>query len=204
VQQAQANLRADPGGVAHRDGNDWQAHRHKNLAPRAIASRFHSHRFLCEPKPPHFPLEPEHQHAHTTHMGKVIVKLKLTNLFDLGAQHRKLSKAKPRSVEVEALVDTGATRLYLKPSVIKSLGLEKVDEVISQTTNGPKKRSVYESVRLEVQGRYGDFNVVDIGENVPNLLGQIPLEYLDFVVDSKNQKLIPNPEHGDKQMSEEY
>ena len=38
----------------------------------------------------------------------------------------------------------------------------------------------------------------------PNLLGQNPLAYLDFVVDSKNRKLIPNPEHGDKQMSEEY
>ena len=137
-------------------------------------------------------------------MGKITVKLKLTNLFDLGAQHRKLSKAKPREVEVEALVDTGATRLYLKPSVIKALGLEKVDEVLSQTTNGPKKRAVHEPVRLEVQGRYGNFDVVDIGENVPNLLGQIPLEYLDFVVDSKNRKLIPNPEHGDKQMSEEY
>ena len=137
-------------------------------------------------------------------MGKVIVKIKLTNLFDLGARTRKLSKAKPRVVEIEALVDTGATRLYLKPSVIHALGLEKVDTVISQTTNGPIRRTVYESVRLEVQGRHGDFNVVDIGENVPNLLGQIPLEYLDFVVDSKNRKLIPNPEHGDKQMSEEY
>ena len=137
-------------------------------------------------------------------MGKVIVKIKLTNLFDLGVQRRKLSKVRPRSVEVEALVDTGATRLYLKPSVIRALGLEKVDEVVSQTTNGPKKRSVYESVRLEAQGRCGDFNVVDIGENVPNLIGQIPLEYLDFVVDSKNRKLIPNPEHGDRQMSEEY
>ena len=137
-------------------------------------------------------------------MGKVIIKIKLTNLFDLGAQHRKLSPAEPRSVEVEALVDTGATRLYLKPSVIRALGLEKVDEVISQTTNGPKKRSVYEPVRLEVQHRYGNFDVVDIGENVPNLVGQIPLEYLDFVVDPQGRKLIPNPEHGDKQMSEEY
>lgn len=137
-------------------------------------------------------------------MGKVVVKIKLTNLIDLGVQTRKLSKAKPRVVEIEALVDTGATRLYLKPSVIHALGLEKVDTVISQTTNGPTRRSVYEPVRLEVQGRYGNFDVVDIGENVPNLLGQIPLEYLDFVVDSKNRKLIPNPEHGDKQMSEEY
>jgi predicted aspartyl protease len=137
-------------------------------------------------------------------MGKVVVTIKLTNLFDLGAKHRKLSTKKPRSVEVEALVDTVATRLYLKPSVIKALGLEKVDEIISRTTNGPKKRNVHEPVRLELQGRYGNFDVVDIGESVPNLLGQIPLEYLDFVVDSKNRKLIPNPEHGDKQMSEEY
>ena len=38
----------------------------------------------------------------------------------------------------------------------------------------------------------------------PNLVGQIPLEYLDFVVDSKNRKLIPNPGRGDKQMTEEY
>ena len=141
---------------------------------------------------------------HICHVGKITVKIKLTNQGDLVALSRKLSKAKPRSVEVEALVDTGATRLYLKPSVIRALGLEKVDEVISQTTNGPKRRSVFEPVRLEVRGRHGDFNVVDIGEDVPNLLGQIPLEYLDFVVDSKNRKLIPNPEHGDKQMSEEY
>lgn len=142
--------------------------------------------------------------AHIPHMGKVIVKIKLTNLIDLGVQHRKLSKAKPRVVEVEALVDTGATRLYLKPSVIRALGLEKMDTIISQKTNGPARRAVYEPVRLDLQGRYGNFDVVDIGENVPNLLGQIPLEYLDFVVDSKNRKLIPNPEHGDKQMSEEY
>ena len=67
-----------------------------------------------------------------------------------------------------------------------------------------RRRAVYESARLEVQGRHGDFNVVDIGEHMPNRLGQIPLAYLDFVVDSKNRKLIPNPEHGDKQMSEEY
>ena len=137
-------------------------------------------------------------------MEKVIVKMKLTNHGDWAMAWRKLSKTKPRVVEVEAVVDPKIMRLYLKPSVIHALGLEKVDTVVSQTTNGPIRRSVYESVRLEVQGRYGDFNVVNIGENVPNLLGQIPLEYLDFVVDSKNRKLIPNPEHGDKQMSEEY
>ena len=137
-------------------------------------------------------------------MGKVIVKIKLTNLFDLGMQQRNLSKAKPRAVEVEALVGTGATRLYLKPSVIRALGLEKVQNVISRTSNGPAKRAVYEPVRLDVQGRFGNFDVVNLTEDVPNLLGQIPLEYLDFVVDAKRRKLIPNPEHGNVQMTEEY
>ena len=137
-------------------------------------------------------------------MGKVIVKLKLANLFDIELKRRKLLKGKPRSVEVQALVDTGATRLYLQRSEIRALGLTETGDVISKTTNGTRRRAVYAPVRLELMGRTGDFNVVEIDDDVPNLLGQIPLEYLDFIVDPKGQKLIPNPKHGDKQMSEEY
>ena len=53
-------------------------------------------------------------------------------------------------------------------------------------------------------GRLPPAIVVDVDETVPNLLGQIPLEYLDSLVDPKGQRLIPNPEHGDKLMTEEY
>ena len=137
-------------------------------------------------------------------MGKVIVKFTLTNYDDLVAKKLKVLKRKPRSMEVEALVDTGATRLYLKPSVIKALGLHKTDTVISRTTNGNCERGVYSPVQMELMGRSGNFNVVDIDESVPNLLGQIPLEYLDLVVDPKAQVLRGNPEHGDKLMTEEY
>jgi predicted aspartyl protease len=137
-------------------------------------------------------------------MGKVVVKIKLTNYFELELQRRKLRKSKPRSVETEALVDTGATRLYLQSSLIKALGLRKEGDVQSKTTNGVRRRAVFESVRLELMGRNGAFQVVEVDDDVPNLLGQIPLEYLDFVVDPRGQTLIPNPEHGDKQMSEEY
>ena len=107
-------------------------------------------------------------------------------------------------MEAEALVDTGATRLYLKSSVIKSLGLRKEGDVNSKTTNGLRRRAVYQAARVDLMGRHGAFQVVEIDDDVPNLLGQIPLEYLDLVVDPKGQKLVPNPEHGDKQMSEEY
>ena len=137
-------------------------------------------------------------------MGKVIVKVTLTNQGDLVEIRRKLSTRAPRRLEAEALVDTGATRLYLKPSVIKALGLRKVGRVISRTTNGDRMRNVYEPVQLELLGRRGSFDVVDIDERVPNLLGQIPLEYLDLVIDPKSQTLQPNPAHGDKLMTEEY
>ena len=137
-------------------------------------------------------------------MGKVIVKIKLTNLFDLAIFNRQLSKRIPRQVEVSSLVDTGATRLYLKPSVIKKLGLQRVDAVRSQTTNGEAIRFKYEPVQLELMGRKENFDVIEVPESVPNLLGQVPLEVLDLVVDSKRQKLIPNPAHGGEQMTEEY
>lgn len=137
-------------------------------------------------------------------MGKVIVTVKLSNYVDLQLKRLRLLPTKPRTVETEVLVDTGATRLYLKSSVIKALGLKKEGEVESKTTNGTRRRSVYQAARLDLMGRHGAFEVVEVDDDVPNLLGQIPLEYLDLVVDPKGQKLIPNPEHGDKQMSEEY
>ena len=137
-------------------------------------------------------------------MGKVIVKIKLTNLKDIFLKSAGARRAGPRVIEVESLVDTGATRLYLKPSVIKKLGLLRVDAVRSQTTNGEAIRFKYEPVQLELMGRKENFDVIEVPESVPNLLGQVPLEVLDLVVDSKRQKLIPNPDHGGEQMTEEY
>jgi len=137
-------------------------------------------------------------------MGKVIVKIKLTNQGDLVLRTAKVLKGKPRTVEADALVDTGATLLYLQAGLIKALGLRRESEVQSKTTNGVRRRAVYSPVKLELMGRNGIFEVVEVDDEMPNLLGQIPLDYLDFIVNPKAQKLIPNPEHGDKQMSEEY
>jgi predicted aspartyl protease len=109
--------------------------------------------------------------AHIADMGKVIVNIKLTNLFDLAVQKRRAPKAKPRHVEVEALVDTGATRLYLKPSVIKRLGLQRVDAGRSQTTNGEAIRHKYDPVQMELMGRKEMFDVLEAPRTAPNLLG---------------------------------
>lgn len=137
-------------------------------------------------------------------MGKVVVKVKVSNLSDLNLKRAKVLKGNIRKEQVEALVDTGATRLYLQSSLIRKLGLRQTGTVISRTTNGRRVCGVYDPVHLELMGRSGNFDVVEVGDAVPNLLGQIPLEYLDFIVNSKARKLQPNPEHGGQWMSEEF
>jgi len=137
-------------------------------------------------------------------MGVIIVKIKVANLKDIHLEQAGVRKEQPRHAEVDALVDTGATRLCLKPSVIRTLGLEQFGAVSSRTSNGSAIRARYEAVFLELMGRREVVDVIEVPEEVPNLLGQIPLEALDFVIDPKGQQLIPNPEHGGQQMNEEY
>ena len=56
------------------------------------------------------------------------------------------------------------------------------------------------AVRLTVQDRECTVDVCEVPDDCPVLIGQVPLELLDFVVDPVNQRLIGNPEHGGEQM----
>ena len=138
-------------------------------------------------------------------MGKVTVQFTATNYDDLSDVARHKSKRKPRHVSAEALIDTGATRLHLQVSVIKSLGLRAVNEIASRTISDcSEKRTVYSPVDLEIQGRRGTFEVIALPDTLPNIIGQIPLEHLDWVVDLRNRKLIPNPEHKHGEMADDF
>lgn len=64
-------------------------------------------------------------------MDKVTVTFNATNYDDLSDLARKRTKRKPRGVEAKALVETGATRLYLQRRVIAALGLRPVSEITS-------------------------------------------------------------------------
>lgn len=138
-------------------------------------------------------------------MGKVTVTFKATNYDDLSDVARKRTKRKPRQIQAEALVDTGATRFYLQRRVIEALGLCPVSEITSRTmSDRDEKRTVFSPVKLEVGGRSGHFDVIQLPDTLPNIIGQIPLEHLDWVVDPRGRKLIPNPEHKRGQLADEF
>jgi len=133
----------------------------------------------------------------TTIMGKVFATAKIENLADLyEAKKKELDAAQVRSVEVsDALVDTGATMLSLPKHLIEKLGLSQYRTRRIRTSAGTVDCNVYDAVRLTIQGRDCTQDVAEVPDDCPVLIGQLPLEALDFVVDLKEQKLIGNPEH---------
>jgi hypothetical protein len=55
---------------------------------------------------------------------------------------------------------------------------------------------MYGTARLTIQGRECPTDIGEIGDDCPVLIGQIPLESIDWVIDPKGQKLVGNPDHG--------
>ncbi len=138
-------------------------------------------------------------------MGKVTTRIRVENWLDAELVAVGARKEKPRSIETEALVDTGEVKFYLKSSVIQQLGLRSIGEIRSRTMSARSEtRKVFAPVSLEIQGRTGRFDVVEVPDTLPNIVGQIPLEDLDWVVDCRNQKLIPNPEHKNGELSDDF
>jgi predicted aspartyl protease len=138
-------------------------------------------------------------------MGKVVTKIRVENWLDAELVAAGARTERPRAIETDALVDTGAVKFYLKSSLIRQLGLRPIGEIRSRTMSARSEtRKVFAPVSLEIQGRTGRFDVVEVPDVLPNIVGQIALEDLDWVVDCRNQKLIPNPEHKHGELSDEF
>jgi len=142
----------------------------------------------------------------TKSMGKVIVVAKIDNLGDLmNVSNGLLQPEQARSVDVtNALVDTGATTVALPRQLIAQLGLQPFGTRRVRTSAGPATVQVYGAVRLTIQGRDWDGDVVEVPDDCPVLIGQLALEGLDLVVDPIGQRLIGNPEHGGEHILELY
>ena len=139
-------------------------------------------------------------------VGKVLVTAKIENLYDLHeANFGDRAAEQVRFVEVDdALVDTGATILSMPKRLIARLGLTPVRVRQARTAAGPITVQVYGTVRLTIQGRDCAIDVLELADECPVLIGQVPLELLDFVVDPGGQHLIGNPAHGGEHILELY
>ena len=134
--------------------------------------------------------------------GRVTVRARIENLQDIHlADAGALPAEQIRAVDIaDALVDTGATLLSMPRRLVQQLGLRRSRTRTARTAAGVVEFGIYGAVRLTVEERDCIIEVAEIPDECPVLIGQVPLEMLDFVVDPSGQKLIGNPEHGGKQM----
>lgn len=141
-----------------------------------------------------------------TTMGRVTTEMLIENLQDLWDERRhQIPSEQVRRIRItDALVDMGATFLSLPTRLIQQLGLDKLFVRKITSSIGPGEANVYGPVRLTIQDRICNADVMEVPDCVPVLIGQIPLEALDFVVDMRRQQLIGNPAHGGEHIIEAY
>jgi len=142
----------------------------------------------------------------TATVGRVLVEARIENMQDLwGVANGQIPLEKARSIMIQdALVDTGATMLSLPRELIEQLGLKSFTTKRVRTSQGERQVPIYDAVKLTILGRTCTIDVMEVPTGVPALIGQVPLELLDFVVDVPSHRLVGNPAHGGEHMFELY
>lgn len=132
-------------------------------------------------------------------MGRVMTKLSLMNYSDRQrAENGEISVAEIRRTEIEALVDTGAATLILPVDAIQPLGLRVEGTKPVRYADGRVESVPWVSgLWIELCGREMTCDALVIPKGTVALVGQIPLEFLDLVVDPRSQQILPNPDHPD-------
>ena len=130
-------------------------------------------------------------------MGTVHADITLKNAADNANYERGLIKEEDvRSVTVSAVVDTGAMSLVISEELRQKLGLNVKGEKMALVANGQRVLcKVTEAVEIRWKNRYSSIPAVVIPGAAKVLLGVIPLEDMDLIVNPVTQELVGA--HGD-------
>ena len=96
-----------------------------------------------------------------------------------------------RSLEIEALVDTGAFHTMVPASQLTELGVTPSRSTLLEMADGRVGRYDLGEARATIDGRSVPTIVVFGEEGVEPLLGAYTLEGLSFIVDPEEATLIP-------------
>lgn len=130
-------------------------------------------------------------------MGLVHATINIINSRDLWRYEEGLiQEDQIRHMDVEFLVDTGAYMMAINETIVKQLGLPVIETRPAELANG-------EIIECDVVGpievRYANRRSTQCAMVLPGdaepLLGAIPMEDMDLVVELRTQRLIVNPQH---------
>ena len=129
-------------------------------------------------------------------MGLVYADIELFNTDDIALVNYGYKKSEEiRKTTIKALVDSGAYMLCLNESTVKQLGLKFIMKQTAQLANGEiTEVDIVGPVEVKFLNRSTSCRAMVIpGEN-ENLLGAIPMEDMDVLIDPRSQSLILPPD----------
>jgi clan AA aspartic protease len=125
-------------------------------------------------------------------------EITLVNARDAGnAEDGLIPKAKVRTVTVNALVDTGAFTLVIPETICRQLGLAiKSKRSVTVAGGAQDDCNVTDGVEIHWKDRDTIQQAIVLPGEEDVLLGALPLEAMDLMVDPVHERLVGV--HGDK------
>ncbi|MDR3199452.1 MAG: clan AA aspartic protease [Planctomycetaceae bacterium] len=129
-------------------------------------------------------------------MGEIYANITLYNQLDLSAVRLGVRKTEDvRKIEVRALIDSGATTLAINNEIKNQLGLCVLETRESRLADGSVENYEFVGpVEVHFKNRSSLCRAVVLPNAEEVLLGAIPMEEMDVIIDMKNQELIIPPE----------
>jgi len=131
-------------------------------------------------------------------VGTFKEEITLENITDWGlARHGYIEEAAIRRLTVEAMPDTGAWTLIINEDTREKLGLTIEGSVQSSLVGGKiSSYPITEAVKIQWKDRNTELPAMVVAEAKNILLGALPLEALDLIVDPVRKQLTGA--HGDQ------
>ena len=131
-------------------------------------------------------------------MGLVYADITLRNTFDeANAKRGFISESDIRQTALTAMVDTGAMRLTINEEVRLLLGLEITSKLQAELADGTlHKYGLTEPITVQWKDRTTICHALVLPNSTEVLLGVIPLEAMDLIVNPVSQELVGA--HGDE------
>ncbi len=130
-------------------------------------------------------------------MGLVYAEIDLISIDDIVLSRRGfLDKDKIKQVTINALVDSGAYMLTINENVRAQLDLPFIEKQFGRLADETLlELDVVGPVEVRFENRSTTVRAIVLPGNAEVLLGSIPMEDMDVLIDPKQQKLVVNPAH---------
>ena len=130
-------------------------------------------------------------------MGLVKTEIELINASDISfAEAGIIKEDEIRHTKTIAIVDSGAIMLAINENIKDALGLKVRSKRSSELADGSiVSLDLVGPIEVRFGDRFSTTNALVFPGNQELLLGAIPMEEMDVLIDPARERLIPNPEH---------